>query len=101
VNWSRLARRSRKTLCSRRLLETPYEDRGWRSPITCSANVSPGTSSKDLTPVDAVLVGVHRGGRQKQKAIDQIARVLKNGEQTDELLFVLTVAVRSIRKPEC
>jgi hypothetical protein len=86
-----------------RLLETPYED--LRLAIVDHLqrkSTLPGTSSKDLTPIwTSVLVGVHRGGRQKQKAVDQIARaILARGDQTDELLPVLTVAVRSIRKPE-
>jgi hypothetical protein len=86
-----------------RLLETPYEDLRLAIVDHLQHKSSlPGTSSGDLTPIwTSVLVGVHRGGRQKQKAIDQIARaILNNGNQTDELLPVLTVAVRSIRKPE-
>jgi hypothetical protein len=86
-----------------RLLETPYEDLRLAIVDHLQHKSSlPGTSSKDLTPIwTAVLVGVHRGGRQKQKAIDQIARaILARGDQTDDLLPVLTVAVRSIRKTE-
>jgi hypothetical protein len=86
-----------------RLLETPYEDLRLAIVDHLQHKASlPGTSSKDLTPIwTAVLVGVHRGGRQKQKAIDQMARAMVAcGEQTNELLPVLTVAVRSIRKPE-
>jgi hypothetical protein len=86
-----------------RLLETPYEE--LRLAIVDHLqrrSTLPGTSTKDLTPVwTAVLVGVYRGGRQKQKAIEQIARAITDrGEQASELLPVLSVAVRSIRKPE-
>jgi hypothetical protein len=86
-----------------RLLETPYDDLRLAIVDHLQHKSSlPGTSSKDLTPIwTAVLVGVHRGGRQKQKAIDQIARaIVSRGEQSDQLVPVLTVAVRSIRKPE-
>jgi hypothetical protein len=62
----------------------------------------PGTSSRDLTPIwSAVLVGVHRGGRQKPKAIAQIVEAIESRpELAAELLPVLAVAVRSIRRPE-
>jgi len=86
-----------------RLLETPYDDLRLAIVDHLQHKASlPGTSSKDLTPIwTAVLVGVHRGGRQKQKAIEQMARaIVTRGDPTDELLPVLAVAVRSIRKPE-
>ena len=86
-----------------RLVETPFDD--LRLAIVdhlASKAALPGTSSKDLAPIwSAVLVGVHRGGRQKPKAIAQIVQAVDNQpEQADELLPVLAVAIRSIRRPE-
>ena len=86
-----------------RLLETPYDDLKLSLiDYLQEKSALPGTSSKDLAPIwSAVLAGVHRGGRQKLKAIDQLAAAIcRRPEQAEELLHVLSVAVRSIRKPE-
>lgn len=86
-----------------RLLETPYEEikLGLIDHLQLQASL-PGASSRDLTPVwSAVLAGVHRGGRQKLRAVDQLAAVIcRRPELAEELLGVLAVAVRSIRRPE-
>jgi hypothetical protein len=48
-----------------------------------------------------VLLGVHRGGRQKLKAVREIAdAVAATPESAAQLLPVLGVAVRSVRGPE-
>jgi AmiR/NasT family two-component response regulator len=48
-----------------------------------------------------VLLGVHRGGRQKAKAVQQIAHaIVENPARSETLLPVLAVAVRSVRGPE-
>ena len=49
----------------------------------------------------SVLLGVHRGGRQKAKAVQQIARaIVENPASVESLLPVLAAAVRSVRGPE-
>jgi len=62
----------------------------------------PGASTDDLTPVwCSVLLGVHRGGRQKPKATRQIARALvQDPSRAEKLLPVLVAAVRSVRPAE-
>ena len=48
-----------------------------------------------------VLAGVHRGGRQKPKAVRQVARAIEDDPgRADDLLPVLALATRSIRAPE-
>jgi AmiR/NasT family two-component response regulator len=48
-----------------------------------------------------VLLGVHRGGWQKAKAVQQVAHaIVANPAQVETLLPVLAVAVRSVRGPE-
>ncbi len=86
-----------------RLLETPYEKLRLALVDRLQHKASlPGASSHDLAPVwAAVLAGVHRGGRQKLKAVEQLAgAAIRRPEQAGELVAVLSVAVRSIRKPE-
>jgi AmiR/NasT family two-component response regulator len=47
------------------------------------------------------LLGVHRGGRQKAKAVQQIAQaIVADPARVESLLPVLAVAVRSVRGPE-
>jgi hypothetical protein len=86
-----------------RLLETPYDD--LRLPLIdelSRRSALPGTGADDLAPVwCSVLLGVHRGGRQKIKATQQIARKLADDPaRAERLLPVLAVAVRSVRGPE-
>jgi hypothetical protein len=86
-----------------RLLETPYDD--LRLPLIdeLSRRASlPGASANDLTPIwCSVLLGVHRGGRQKLKATHQIAQALMDDPaRAEKLLPVLVAAVRSIRPTE-
>jgi hypothetical protein len=62
----------------------------------------PGADPNQLENIwRSVLLGVHRGGRQKAKAVQQIARaIVENPARVDSLLPVLAVAVRSVRGPE-
>jgi hypothetical protein len=86
-----------------RLVETPFDELRLAIVDYLARKASlPGTSSRDLAPIwSAVLVGVHRGGRQKPRAIAQIVEAIElRPELADELLPVLAVAVRSIRRPE-
>ncbi len=86
-----------------RILETPFDDVRLRvvEELTRRAKL-PGVADDDLTPVwCSVLLGVHRGGRQKAKAVRQIGDALQqNPERAGDLLPVLSVAIRSIRQPE-
>jgi hypothetical protein len=84
-------------------VESPYDD--IRLPlidVLQRRTVETGLSNDVLTPVwSAVLASVHRGGRAKLKAIEQIkAAILKDSQRLDDLLPVLCVAVRSVRGPE-
>jgi hypothetical protein len=86
-----------------RLLETPYDELRLRLVDVLERRASlPGTGSDALTPVwCAVLLGVHRGGRQKAKATRQIARALEEDpSRAETFLPVLAVAVRSVRAAE-
>ena len=86
-----------------RLLETPFDDirMGLVDTLTRRADL-PGADPDALEPLwCSVLLGVHRGGRQKLKAVRQVARALADdSRRADALLPVLAVAVRSVRAPE-
>lgn len=86
-----------------RLIETPFDDIRLRV-VECLHRRSclPGTETDALAPIwCAVILGVHRGGRTKLKAISQIkAAILKHPARSRELLPVLAVAIRSLRLPE-
>jgi hypothetical protein len=86
-----------------RLVESPYDDLrlGLVDELTRRAAL-PGTGADDLTPVwSAVLLGVHRGGRQKLKAVRQVAAAIEQDPgRAEALVPVLAVAVRSVRGPE-
>ena len=84
-----------------RLAETPYPDLRARmiDALTIRAE-KPPVSTADLAPVwTSVLLDVHRGGRQKLKALRQIADALA-ATPDEKLLPVLVATVRSIRGPE-
>ena len=86
-----------------RLLETPYDELRLRLIDELARKASlPGAGAEDLTPVwCSVLLGVHRGGRQKQKAVRQVAAAIaKDPTRAADLLPVLVVAVRSVRPAE-
>lgn len=86
-----------------RLAETPFEDLRLKliDQLALRAK-TPELSADQLAPVwCAVLLGVHRGGRQKLKAVREIAEaVARRPESASQLLPVLVVAVRSVRGPE-
>jgi hypothetical protein len=84
-----------------RMAETPYPDLRARmvDALTIRAE-KPPVSAEDLAPVwTSVLLDVHRGGRQKLKALRQIADALA-ASPNEKLLPVLVATVRSIRGPE-
>lgn len=85
-----------------RLVETPYPDLRRRMIDTLTLRAEkPPVDSQDLAPVwTCVLLDVHRGGRQKLKALRQIADALARKPDESTLLPVLVATVRSIRGPE-
>jgi len=93
-----------------RLIETPF-DRLRLSLIdlmhkrSIGALETPGlraTGLEALAPVwCSVLLSVHRGGRQKGKAVRQIGEAIREKPQAAELLLpILAVAIRSVRPSE-
>jgi hypothetical protein len=87
-----------------RLTETPFDDLRLRlvDHLERRSKLPATNGSTDLTPVwSSVLLGVHRGGRQKAKAVRQVGAALqKDPSRIEALLPVLAVAVRSVRRPE-
>jgi hypothetical protein len=91
-----------------RLVETPYDDvrlrliRTLQDRVRDSKHVSASLNANSLTSLwCSVLLGVHRGGREKLLAMDQIRLAIqKKPELADTLLPVLSVAARSLRPPE-
>lgn len=86
-----------------RLMETPYDDLRFKLINELQRRTSlPGVGGDHLKLLWAsVLLGVHRGGRQKLKALEQLATALvKKPDTADELLPVFSVAIRSIRPSE-
>jgi hypothetical protein len=86
-----------------RLIETPFDDIQLRV-VECLHRRSrlPGTETDALAPVwCAVILGVHRGGRTKLKAVRQLQTAILNcPARAAELIPVLAVAIRSLRAPE-
>jgi hypothetical protein len=83
------------------LAESPYPD--VRDFLVKHLAARAGSlSSEALRGVWATtLLAVHRGGRAKKKALDQIAdRVAKTPSEAHELLPLLAIALRSVRAPE-
>ena len=86
-----------------RLVETPYDDLRLKVVDYLERRAKiPGTEAERLQSVwRSVLLGVHRGGRQKAKAVRQIAQAIVEDPARGEILLpVLAVAVRSVRGPE-
>ena len=86
-----------------RLIETPFDD--VRLPIITLLQHRAGRpriDARDLAPLwSSVLLAVHRGGRQKSAAVQQlVAAIVDDPSRADALLPVLGVAIRSIRVPE-
>lgn len=86
-----------------RLIETPFDDVRLRL-IDClqQRTTLPDVDVNSLNHLwCSVLLGVHRGGRMKLKAMQQIqAAILRDSRHATKLLPVLSVAARSLRAPE-
>ena len=89
-----------------RLAETPHDDLRLRVVDYLQRETQlPGSPDGGANKLEniwrSVLLGVHRGGRQKAKAVQQIAHAInENPASVDSLLPVLAVAARSVRGPE-
>lgn len=86
-----------------RLIETPFDDVRLRLVDCLQRRTSlPDADSNSLNHLwCSVLLGVHRGGRAKLKAMQQIqAAILRDSGKAAQLLPVLSVAARSLRAPE-
>jgi hypothetical protein len=90
-----------------RLLETPYDDVRFRlveelNKRTREPNGPPALRRQDLSMVwTTVLLGIHRGGRAKLKAIRQLSEAIaRQPDRAERLVPVLAVAIRSVRPPE-
>ncbi len=88
-----------------RLLETPFDDVRLRviDALESRQKLASARPSSDALESlwTSVLLGIHRGGRQKLKAIHQLsAAIRKKPTHADSLLPVLAVALRSVRRPE-
>lgn len=86
-----------------RLIETPFDDIRLRV-VECLQRRSSSAVAETnaLAPLwCAVLLGVHRGGRTKLKAIAQMQEaIIRRPALASELLPVLAGAIRSLRAPE-
>lgn len=86
-----------------RLIESPFDDVRLRL-IDClqRRTAAPIADTNSLNHLwCSVLLGVHRGGRAKLKAMQQIqAAISRDSKHTSKLLPVLSVAARSLRAPE-
>ncbi len=88
-----------------RLIETPFDDLRLRLVDFLERDVErrsrPGAADPLRLLWTSVLLGVHRGGRQKAKAVRQVGEAIASDPGcTEALLPVLAVAVRSVRGPE-
>jgi hypothetical protein len=84
-----------------RLAESPFDDLRLKL-VDHLALRTKRPEADQLAPVwCAVLLGVHRGGRQKAKAVQQLAEAIAaEPARAGALLPVLAVAIRSVRGPE-
>jgi hypothetical protein len=92
-----------------RLMESPYDDirlalvdrletRRDSAPPPALTRAGPAALAAIWT---AVLLNIHRGGRQKLRALHQISReLLAHSAHADTLLPIMAVAIRSVRVPE-
>ncbi len=86
-----------------RLIETPFPDVRDALIERLEARIRvPSPDPEQLTGLwCTVILGVHRGGRQKPKAVRQIVRAIqRRPARSDRLAPVLAIAVRSVRGPE-
>jgi len=84
-----------------KLLESPYDDiKG-----TLIAELTKRSAGADFDTVRllwaSVLLNIHRGGRHKPGVVKQVvARLTEHPDESERLLPLLAIAVRSLRGPE-
>ena len=93
-----------------RLMETPFDKLRLRlvdlmHKRSIGAAETPGLRASGLEALApvwcSVLLAVHRGGRQKSKAVRQIGEAIREKPESAELLLpILAVAIRSVRPSE-
>jgi hypothetical protein len=84
-----------------RLVESPYED--VRGPLVAELARRAGGADPDTVRLlwATVLLNIARGGRHKPGVVAQVvARLAEHPGESDRLLPLLAVAVRSLRGPE-
>jgi hypothetical protein len=93
-----------------RLLESPYDDIRLRLAVLLEEQAAGDKTAVDRSRLDAelvrflwasVLLNVHRGSRAKPGVVRQMVRRLEQRPQeAPQLLPILAVALRSVRRPE-
>jgi len=84
-----------------RLAETPFEDLRLKLVDRLALRLLRPDSDRLAQVWCAVLLGVHRGGRQKAKAVRQLMEAIAaEPARAPALLPVIAVAIRSVRGPE-
>lgn len=84
-----------------RLAETPFDDLRLKLVDQLDRRLKRADPDQLGQVWCAVLLGVHRGGRQKAKAVRQLAEAIAaEPTRASALLPVLSVAIRSVRGPE-
>jgi len=85
-----------------RLVETPHEELRLALVDRLAARAARPAIGGDLAPVwTACLLAVHRGGRQKAKAVAQVRAALEaDPARGEQLVPALAVAIRSVRAGE-
>jgi hypothetical protein len=84
-----------------KLLESPYDD--IKGPLVAELTQRSGGADFDTVRLlwASVLLNIHRGGRYKPGVVGQVvARLAEHPDESDRLLPLLAVAVRSLRGPE-
>ncbi len=85
-----------------RLAETPYDEvRAWMvRALERFAGKAQVAATQEHHLWASVLLGIHRGGREKLSAVRQLTGALRAGRDADTLLAILAVALRSLRRTE-
>jgi hypothetical protein len=84
-----------------RLLESPYDD--VKGPLVAELGQRTAGADDDTVRLlwASVLLNIHRGGRYKPGVVGQVVeRLARRPAESDRLLPLLAVAVRSLRGPE-
>lgn len=103
-------RTSREPMLWQRLLESPYDDIRLRLAVLLEEQASRGETAVDRSQLDAeltrflwatVLLNVHRGSRVKPRVVGQmLLRLERRPQEAPQILPILAVALRSVRRPE-